>query len=130
MRLLTLLLAAALACGACTKSRTVRLFNNTPVDLAVHLDDKVTNIAPGESAKVILRGTQWIDFGMIGHRYEFGAVNPGSPTYSPLNETLYIQAESNGQLYIVPADGGFPVMPLPQQQPGFPVAPAHRADLT
>lgn len=129
MRLAALLLLALL-CAACTKSRVVQLYNNTPVDLVIHLDGKVIDIAPGTSAEVTLRGTQWIDFGMIAHRYEFGLVNPGSPTYAPPEEQLLVQVENDGRLYIVPAGSAFPVTPLPEQPSGFPVSPAEKVDLT
>jgi len=108
----------------------VQLYNNTSVDIAVHLDGRVIDVAPATSAEVILRGTQWIDFGMIAHRYEFGPVNSGSPSYADPEEKLQVQVENDGQLYIVPAGSAFPVRPLPKQPSGFPVSPAEKVDLT
>ena len=130
VRTALVVLVFAVLCASCQKSRTVLLFNNTPVDLRVHLDGKVMDIAPGQSAEALLRGARWIDFGIIAHRYDFGAVNLGSPSYGTPSEALRVQVERDGRLFIIPLESPFPASVLPAQPSGFPLKPAEKVDLT
>jgi len=123
----TILLAAASV--SCSKGLRVVLYNNTPVDLVVHAEpDKIlANIGPGESAEFYFQESQWIDFGMIAHRYE----NKGFRWTGFVHEdTVKVQAENDGRLYLVPFDASFPVKTFPEQPAGFPLVPVKKVDLT
>ena len=125
----TLVIVLAAASASCSKGLRVVLYNDTPVDLVVHAEpDKVlANIGPGESAEVYFQESQWIDFGMIAHLYE----NKGFRTTGFVHEdTVKVQAENDGRLYLVPFDASFPVKAFPQQPPGFPLEPVKKVDLT
>lgn len=124
---LTLLLSAAST--SCSMRLLVVLYNNTRVDLAVHADPTriLANIGPGQTAEVYFQEAQWIDFGMIAHRYDI----PSFKTTSFVHESkVKVQAEVDGRLYLVPYNAPFPVKDFPQQPAGFPLVPAERVDLT
>jgi hypothetical protein len=112
-----------------SKGLMVILYNNTPVDLIVRsTGEKVlANIAPGKAAEVYFQKSQWIDFGMIGHRYEIkGFRTPGFAR----EDKVKIQAENDGRLYLVPHNTAFPLKTFPQQPAGFPLIPVQKVDLT
>lgn len=126
--LLTSLILSALLCS-CSKRLMVVLYNNSVVDLRVLDRGKGTlaDIAPGKTAEFYFQADQWIDFGMIGHRYE----NVGFNGTGFIHEgTVKVQAEKDGRLWLVPFDATFPVTTFPEQPAGFPLAPAESVDLT
>jgi hypothetical protein len=121
----------SLASASCTKEVVVLLYNNSDVDLTVHLGLQQTQgsilIRPGEEAVMQLPKTPWIDFGMMAHRYEtvqFRAVG------FVKGNVVKIQAEADGRLYLVIPETSFPAAPLPKQPAGFPLLPVERTDLT
>lgn len=124
---LTLLLGAA--SGSCSTRLLIVLYNNTRVDLAVHAEPNriLASIGPGQTAEIYFQQSQWIDFGMIAHRYDI----PGfKPTGFVHKSKVKVQAEVDGRLYLVPYHARFPVKDFPQQPAGFPLVPAETADLT
>jgi hypothetical protein len=119
----------SLTSGSCSKGLMVILYNNTPVDLTVRTGDEkvLANIAPGKAAKVYFQESQWIDFGMIGHRYEI----EGFRTTGFVHEDkVKVQAENDGRLYLVPHNTAFPLKTFSQQPAGFPLVPVQKVDLT
>lgn len=124
---LALLLGAA--SSSCSTRLLVVLYNNTRVDLAVHAEPNriLASIGPGQTAEVYFQESQWIDFGMIAHRYD---IPDFKSTGFVHKSKVRIQAEVDGRLYLVPHNAPFPVKDFPQQPAGFPLASAEKVDLT
>jgi hypothetical protein len=129
---IVLALLALATVASCSKGPRVLLFNNTPVDLTVRVDAKTiaADIGPGQNAEFYPQPSQWIDFGMIGHLYEFKGSIRIEGYYDVDARVLKIQAEKDGRLYAIPASATFPVTVLPKQPSGFPLTPARKVDLT
>ena len=107
----------------------VVLYNNSKVDLQVNeLNGSVTRIAPGAASEVLLHEVQWIDFGMIAHRYQ--VEDRVLKELASIAMPRRFQAESDGRLYLIPQGDRFPVKRLPAQPPGFPLVPEKKVDLT
>lgn len=122
-------LLLATANTACSDRLQAVLYNNTRVDLTVYAEPGtvLAHVAPGESAEVYLQESQWIDFGMIAYRYEHRGWRVKDFVQK---NTIKVQAESDGRLYIVPFDAAFPVKTFPEQAAGFPLVPVEKVDLT
>jgi hypothetical protein len=110
----------------------VLLYNNTRVDLVVWTELKKSSvaIAPGSAAEVTLHPEQWIDFGMIAHRYEVPSLRHQGFVYGPEMNRVKVQAENDGRLYVVQPDAALPMDPLPGQPSPFPLSPIEEVDLT
>ena len=127
--LLVVVLLLALG-SSCSKGPVVVvLYNNTPVDLTIHGDEEklLADIAPGKTAEIRFQELQWIDFGMIGHRYDIKGFSTSGFVYG---NKVKIQAENDGRLYLVPQDMAFPLKTFSQQPAGFPLVPVQKVDLT
>jgi hypothetical protein len=108
----------------------VLLYNNTRVDLVVwtELNKSSLEIAPGSAAEVTLHSAQWIDFGMVAHRYEVPSLRHQGFVYGHEMNRVKIQAENDGRLYLVRPDAAFPMEPLPKQPSRFPLLPIEEVD--
>jgi hypothetical protein len=79
---------------------------------------------------VTLHPEQWIDFGMIAHRYEVPSLRHQGFVYGPEMNRVKVQAENDGRLYVVQPDAALPMDPLPGQPSPFPLSPIEEVDLT
>ncbi len=123
--LATILLVALAILASCSKGPRVLLFNNTPADLTVRLDDKsvLARIAPGKSEDFYWQPLQLIDFGTTRNLYELRGSIRVVGYYDDDAQILKVQAEKTGELYAVPAAAELPVRDLPRQPAGFPLKP-------
>ena len=105
----------------------VVIYNNTLVDLEVEVaSDRYVEVLPGTSRDVQFRTSQWINFGMMAHRFELSA----DVEVTLRTVRVQLQAEADGKLYLVPGSAAFPASPLPSQPHGFPLEPKEVVDLT
>jgi hypothetical protein len=127
--LVVVTLLLSLSSSSYSKGTIVILYNNASVDLTVRsTDEKVlASIPPGKTAEVYFQKSQWIDFGMIGHRYE---TKDFRITGFVHDDKVKVQVENDGRLYPVPHNTTFPLKTFPKQPAGFPLVPIQKADLT
>jgi hypothetical protein len=125
LRAAVAVVSMAMASLVAAQDMAAEIYNNTRVDLCVEGKSKgeCTEIQPMQTAHVILRPRQWINFGMEAHEYRL----PKKLTGSSL---LRLQAEGDGRLYLVPSEITVPAQPLPRQPAGFPLKPVRVVDLT
>jgi len=115
-----------LAFGSHASAQTalIDLYNNTVVDLCVEGQSKGScqEILSKRSGEVHIRSIQWIQFGKKMFRYNVPRtfLKPG----------LRLQAESDGNLYLLPDNVPLPASVLPKQPLGFPLTPTRRVNLT
>jgi len=110
--------------GTLAQGVAVEIYNNTGVDLCVDGQSRqdCKAIPSRQSGHVSMRSAQWIQFGMNSYRYNIPKVwfKPG----------LKLQAEADGNLYLLPPEAKAPVPVLPKQPGGFPLSPTRKVDLT
>ena len=107
---------------------TAVIFNNTHVDLEIEVNattHETVTLQPGQETRSRFAASQWINFGMIAHQY----VLPDDVVSYAGPATIYLQAEPDGNLYLVPPQAGFSGSP-PEQPAGFPLRPVNVVDLT
>jgi hypothetical protein len=107
---------------------SVVIFNNTRVDLEIEVNPtthETVTLQPGQETRSQFSASQWITFGMIAHQY----VLPEHVVSYAGPATIYLQAEPDGKLYLVPPLAGFSALP-PEQPAGFPLRPVNVVDLT
>ncbi len=122
---------AAFAAPALGQVITVRIYNNTTVDLCIHgSKQKQQCVPPGQAARASMSSEQWIDFGMEAHQYKLSLKALARPPADRSQPLLKLQAEPDGFLYFVPPQTNFPARPLGTQPPGYPLKPVKVADLT
>lgn len=106
----------------------VMLRNNAGQDriACVEQDARTSCVAPGRAAQVHFSREQWIDIGVIAHRYLLPASMPQGTQASP----LYLQLEPDGRIFMVLPDSDGVTRALPEQPPGFPLVPTEKVDQT
>lgn len=73
---------------------------------------------------------QWIDFGQKARKFEPQRLNYEAFAYGWRKDTIKVQAQPDGKIWLVPADATFPVKSFPAQPEGFPIEAAEVVDLT
>jgi hypothetical protein len=105
-----------------TNQLSLVIFNHTNVDLDIGVGpttrDFVT-VQPGQETRSRLATSQWITFGTVTHTYALPdhVISYAGPA------TIYLQAESDGNLYFVPLPRAFSTGPPAEQPAGFPLKP-------
>ena len=121
---LIFIFSAWISISGCPRMAYVDIYNNAGVDVSVSAGGKVTPISPGESKQVIFSSASMVVDSELGSWVYGRALIPDHGENGPyFDGTVYVQVESDGQIYALQKSHARPAVEFPDQPEGFPLGP-------